>query len=86
VGASELPFKVEEEASPFMKMAEVIKFTSLGKTRIYELIKDKESGFPQPFHISVHAVRFSREAIYRWCAQKIQNTGTNQQTGECHAQ
>jgi predicted DNA-binding transcriptional regulator AlpA len=61
--------------SPFLTLSEVSQITTLGKTRIYEMIKDQKSGFPRSFSISTRAVRWYRVEVENWVNQKIATRG-----------
>lgn len=54
----------------FIKMAEVRRRTSLGRSTIYK--KMAENGFPKPVSLGVNSVAWLEEDIIRWQEEKIQ--------------
>lgn len=53
----------------FMRLPEVKAVTGLGKTSIYELIRDKD--FPPPVRLSSRAVAWIRSEIRQWALDRV---------------
>lgn len=54
----------------FMRLPEVKTVTGLGKTSIYELIRDKS--FPAPVRLGPRAVAWVRSEIRQWALERVQ--------------
>ena len=57
-----------EEAS-FLRLREVKAFTSLGKTSIYEMIRDRS--FPAPVRLGPRSVAWVRSELRQWAAERV---------------
>jgi prophage regulatory protein len=55
-----------EPTERFLKLPEVSRRVGLGKTMIYELIKQHR--FPRPYKISPFAARWSEQEVVAWIA------------------
>ena len=53
----------------FMRLPEVKAVTGLGKTSIYELIRDKS--FPAPIHLGPRAVAWVRSEVRQWAVERV---------------
>jgi prophage regulatory protein len=53
-----------ETVERFIKLAEVVRRCGLGKTMIYE--KMKEGTFPKAYKLSIYATRWSEREITAW--------------------
>ena len=55
--------------SPLLTIDQVSELTSLGKSSIYELIK--QGKFPKPVRLMAHASRWERAKVEAWVAARI---------------
>ena len=55
--------------SPLLTIGQVCELTSLGKSSIYNLIKDGH--FPKPVHLMAHASRWVRADVEAWIQARI---------------
>ena len=55
--------------SPLLTIVQVCELTSLGKSSIYNLIKDGD--FPKPVHLLAHSSRWVRADVEAWVQARI---------------
>jgi len=53
----------------FLRLPEVKAVTGLGKTSIYELIRDKS--FPAPVRLGARAVAWVRSEVTQWALERV---------------
>jgi prophage regulatory protein len=53
----------------FLRLPEVKAVTGLGKTSIYELIRDKS--FPAPVRLGTRAVAWIRSEVTQWALERV---------------
>jgi prophage regulatory protein len=53
----------------FLRLPEVKAITGLGKTSIYELIRDKS--FPAPVRLGPRAVAWVRSEVRQWALERV---------------
>lgn len=63
------PDRVPPDDVRFVRLPEVKAITGLGKTSIYELIRDKT--FPAPVRLGPRAVGWVRSEIMQWAAERV---------------
>ena len=72
LASDETPLKNPHEAPAevqFLRLPEVKAVTGLGKTSIYELIRDKS--FPAPVRLGPRAVAWVRSEIRQWALERV---------------
>lgn len=74
-----MPSSLIETAAPFsnampdrfLRLEQVKEIVGLGRTMIYELIK--QNAFPAPIKLGINASRWSEQSVFLWLAEQKQS-------------